>query len=164
MKLYMLFGLPGAGKTFVGTVFLERFGFTFYEGDNELSDEMRDAISTKTVFTDEIRDAFFDQLIARTKQLQQRTDKLVISQTFIKEKYREKFLEHIPAAKFIYIDVTDNVREERLRKRIEYPLDLAYARKMVENFEKPRIPHAVIVNNSSGKEAVSKQIAQLLSF
>ena len=47
MSLIILFGLPGTGKTYVGKVFEKYFDYYFYDGDNDLTPEMREAIQIK---------------------------------------------------------------------------------------------------------------------
>lgn len=162
MELYILFGLPGAGKTFVGKIFSEHFGFYFYEGDDDLTQEMKDAIVTKTPFTDAMRDVFFEKLIKNIKELHQKHKKIVVAQTFIKEKYRNLLLDAIPDAKFIFVQAEDTIRESRLLKRTEYPLDLEYSRNMKRMFELPEISHLQILNNANGVEKLTEEIGLLL--
>jgi gluconate kinase len=162
MSPVILFGLPGTGKTFVGKIFGKYFNYYFYDGDNDLTPEMKIAIKTKTVFTDEMRDVFFKILINKIKALAKKHAKLVFTQTFIKEKYRIDLLKKIPNAKFILVETKKVIREKRLLERIDYPLDLEYARKMDTNFDKPIIDHVTINNNSYGEKNIMKQIQQFV--
>ncbi len=158
MSLIILFGLPGTGKTYVGKVFERYFDYYFYEGDKDLTEEMKVDIKTKTVFTDRMRERFFEKLIGNIQKLKFRHKKLVVAQTFIKEKYRVNLINKIPEIKFILIETKKSVREKRLIQRTDYPLDLEYTRKMVTNFDKPIINHLVITNNIDGVEDIKKQI------
>jgi len=163
MSLIILFGLPGTGKTYVGKVFEKYFNCYFYDGDNDLTNEMKEAIKTKTVFTDQMRDAFFKILISKIQDLRSRIKNLVVVQTFIKEKYRIDLLEKIPKAKFILVETKKEIREKRLMSRTDYPLDLEYARIMEKNFEKPKINHLIVVNDGDGQDNIKKQIQQFFS-
>ncbi|MEK7634149.1 MAG: AAA family ATPase [Patescibacteria group bacterium] len=160
MSLIALFGLPGTGKTFVGKVFEKYFNYYFYDGDNDLTLEMKQAIKTKTVFTDEMRNVFFEILISKIQNIKLKHKKLVVSQTFIKEKYRLNLLKKIPEAKFILIKTKGSIRKKRLEERFNYPLEKEYAGKMCKNFEKPIINHLIIINDEDGEESVIKQIQQ----
>lgn len=162
MSPVILFGLPGTGKTFVGKIFEKYFNYYFYDGDHDLTPEMKIAIKTKTVFTDQMRDVFFEILINKIKSLTEKHTKLVVAQTFIKERYRIDLLKKIPKAKFILIETKKNIREKRLVERIDYPLDLEYARKMEKNFDKPAIDHLVITNDLVGVKNIKKQIKKLI--
>jgi len=161
MSLIILFGLPGTGKTYVGKVFEKYFDHYFYEGDDDLTSEMKTAIKTKTVFTDQMRDTFFKILISKIQNLKSKYKNFVVAQTFIKEKYRIDLLKKIPETKFILIKTKKEIREKRLMKRTYYPLDLEYARKMEVNFDKPRINHEIIINDIEGVDDIKKQIENI---
>lgn len=163
MSLIILFGLPGTGKTFIGKVFEKYFDYYFYEGDRDLTREIKSAIKTKTVFTDQMRDVFFKILINKIHDLSTQHKKLVIAQTFIKEKYRVDLLNKIPEAKFILIETKKDIREKRLAERVDYPLDLEYARKMENNFDEPKVSHSIITNDIDGAKNLQRQI-ELLDY
>lgn len=158
MSLIILFGLPGTGKTYIGKVFEKYFNYYFYEGDNDLTKEMKEAIKIRKVFTDKMRNVFFKILIFKIQNLKSKHKNLVIAQTFIKEKYRVDLLEKLPDAKFILVETKTTIREKRLIERKDYPLDLEYARKMEINFDKPIINHVTIVNDYDGEKNIEKQI------
>jgi gluconate kinase len=160
--IFVLFGLPGAGKTFVGRVLGEKFGFYVYEADQDLPVEMRRRLERALPVTDVMRDEFFGNIVKRVKSLRKKHSRIVVTQTFIKEKYRRFFLQEIPNARFILVDADNAVREARLRGRKEFPLDGEYGRQMVEMFEEPKIAHDLIVNNIEGKGEVPRQIRRLL--
>lgn len=162
MSPFILFGLPGTGKTFVGKVFEKYFDYYFYDGDNDLTPEMKTAIKTKTVFTDQMRDVFFERLINKIKDLVGKHKRLVVAQTFIKEKYRIDLLKKISGSKFILVETKKDIREKRLIERIDYPLDLEYARKMKGNFDTPTIDYLIMINNSYGEDNIKKQIQQFV--
>ncbi len=163
MALFILFGLPGAGKTFVGDIFKKYVNFYFYDGDNELPKEIKQAIKNQAKITDTMRDVFFQKLIKKVQKLKSQHENIVIAQTFIKEKYRKMLLKKIKEASFILIQTDTPIRESRLRNRKDYPLDMEYARNMVLNFEKPSLHHQLILNNKNGENQIKKQIALILT-
>jgi len=170
MSLIILFGLPGTGKTFVGKIFKKYFDYYFYEGDNDLTEEMKEAIKVQKVFTDKMRDIFFKRLINKIQKLlalsevegKSKYKKLVVAQTFIKEKYRLTLLNKIPKTKFILIETKKEIREKRLMGRTDYPLDLEYARIMERNFDKAKVSHNIITNNIEGIKEIKKEVNLLL--
>jgi gluconate kinase len=160
--LYVAFGLPGAGKTYAAHVF-EDFGFTMHDGDDDLPDDMRAAIAASRPIGDTMRDVFFGRIIASTESLWPAHPKLVIAQTFIKEKYRQQFLNHFPAARFVLVQADISVRERRLARRTHQALEPEYVRKMDRIFEPPLIHHQVITNNEDGSAHLKRQIAAFLA-
>lgn len=160
---YILFGLPGAGKTYVGRVFEKCFGYYLYDGDQELPEDMKQALEDRSLVTDEMRDEFFAKLLLRIKELQKKHSNLIIAQTYIKERYRKELLHEVPETKFILLETETNIREKRLRHRKEFPLDSEYARKMCELFDPPAIPHSVINNDEEGEEGIKKHIASTIA-
>ena len=158
MSLIILFGLPGAGKTFTGKVFAKYFDYYFYDGDKDLTEEMKEAIKVQKVFTETMRDVFFKKLTKSILNLKSKHKKLAVAQTFIKENYRVDLINKIPEIKFIFIRTKKSIIEKRLCLRKNYPLDLKYTRKMVLNFDKPITDHLTIINNEDGEKSLKKQI------
>lgn len=159
--IYVAFGLPGAGKSYAARVF-ERFGFYVHDADEDLPDDMRQAIATQQMVSDEMRDRFFRNITEHVERLITRHTKIVVAQTFIKEKYRQRFLERFPQARFVLLEADDPLRERRLSHRTHQPLDPEYTRKMIKLFEPPHIPHQVISNDADGDQHLEAQIQTLL--
>lgn len=157
----ILFGLPGAGKTFVGEVFRDKFDFFFHDGDEDLPDDMRQAIEGNKVLTDRMRDKFFKRLIERVEQLIAKHKALVLAQTFIEEKYRKLMISNFPEVRFILVETNTSLREMRLERRTRLRLDKAYARKMTKIFENPQIKHLKIINDVDGSSQIKRQIKSL---
>lgn len=158
--LLIIFGLPGVGKTYIGNVLKNEFGFYFFDGDDDLTDEMKKALKEKKLFNDSMRDVFFQRLINKVLKLYKTKKRLVIAQTFIKEKYRNQLLKVLPSAKFILVQTKTELREKRLLQRND--LDLSYVKNMVKLFEKPAIKHFKIENNIDGKMQVIKNLEDFL--
>ncbi len=160
--LIILFGLPGAGKTYIGNIFQKAFGFYFYDGDNDLTEDINAAVAKKLVINDWMRDEYFAKLFKRIKKETLKHQKLVVAQTFIKEKYRKAFLKNFPQTRFILVKTAKSLRELRLNRRKIYPIDKLYAQKMSVIFEQPRLKHEVIINDAPREEKVKQQIACIL--
>lgn len=159
--ILVLFGKPGAGKTYVGNVLKEDFGFFFYEGDSDITLPMKKRLEEKKLFTSTMRKLLFNNLAQNISRLRRRYKKLVVSQTFIKEKYRKEFLQQFPNTLFVLIETDNKIREERLSKRRTLN-DILFLRRMAKAFEEPKVKHAVLLNNRQGKESVKKQLRSLI--
>lgn len=162
-QIFVTFGLPGAGKSYVARQFLD-YGFFYHDGDDDLPDTMRAAITASQPINDAMRDAFFAQIITSTARLLPDYPRVVVAQTFIKEKYRRQFVEAFPQARFVLVTATDAVRERRLAERPYMPLAPEYVRRMNGLFEPPQIPHDVLVNDADGTAHIHAQLAALLGL
>lgn len=140
----------------------ERYGMHFYDGDSDLTDEMKAAIAARTVITDAMRDVFFDSLIQSIHRLQGLHDDIVVAQTFIKDKYRQLLLTSIPEARFIMIQADEQTRVRRLVARTDYPLDVSYARNMTDLFDPPQRVFAVLDNSADGDNHLIKQLDEIV--
>ncbi|MEK7517918.1 MAG: AAA family ATPase [Patescibacteria group bacterium] len=158
--LFIVFGLPGAGKTYVGRLLKDEFGFYLYDGDNQLTDEMKKALKEKKLFNDSMRDVFFQRLINKVLQLHKTKKNLVVAQTFIKEKYRKQLLKAMPFARFILVQTKKVLREKRLLQRDD--LDQNYVKSMIKLFEKPTIEHLKTRNDTDGKIQLIKKLENFL--
>jgi len=162
MNPVILFGLPGAGKTFAGEILRSRFGYHIYNGDESLTRAMKQRIDDELPLTDAMRDEFFTALIEQVWRLSETHTRLAVPQTFIKEKYRQQFLRAFPDALFVLVTADDAVREKRLAERWKLPLGEAYARQLASLFEPPRIAHRVVTNNANGEDAITGQLYSML--
>jgi gluconokinase len=160
--LIVTFGLPGAGKTYVARAFTH-FGLVFHDGDDDLPDEMRARIAASLPIDDNLRDQFFARIGESVNQLWPEHPRLVVAQTFIKEKYRVEFLTRFPLAHFVLVEADNVIRAQRLAARTYQPLAPDYVQKMDQLFEPPHIPYARITNNVQGRAHLDGQIEALLT-
>ena len=161
MFLY-LFGLPAAGKNYVGEVLAEAFGYTFYDGDLDLTDELRDAVRDGRPFTDPMRDRFYAALVARIAELRRDHDTLAFCQATFKERHRAQMAAAFPDVVFVLVAASDAVRLARLA-RGSNPVTVEYAQRIAAFCEPPQHPHFVI-RNEGGRAEVVEQLRALLAW
>ena len=160
MLLY-LFGLPAAGKNYVGRVLDEEFGFTFYDGDRDLTAEIRSALKAQQPFTDAMRDRYYAVLIERIGRLRCEHPFLAFGQATFKEKHRLQIAAAFPDITFVLVQADEEVRMARL-SRGGNPVSVTYARRIAGFYEPPGHPHYVVTNNG-GREEVVRQLADMLA-
>lgn len=156
------FGLPAAGKNYAGRVLAEEFGYSFYDGDLDLTAEMRDAVREERPFTEAMRDRFYSLLIDRIAELRAEHSRLAFCQATFKEHHRGMIADAFPDVVFVMVEATPEVRASRLA-RGGNPVTVDYARQIGAFFEPPRHPHFVITNNDD-REDVVRQLAALLNW
>lgn len=160
--LLILFGVPGAGKSFAGHLLRDEFGISFHDADHELPDTMRHALAHKLPVTDDMRGGFFERVIEVTQQLMQQHEHLAIAQAFMKEHHRRMVLDAFPQAHFILVTSRQDLIEQRFRQRDDYLIDLDDARRIAEAFEPPQVPHCVLPNNGN-RDQLRAELAALLN-
>lgn len=163
MATLILFGPTGAGKTYIGKLLQKEFGWYFYDGDSDLTPEMKKALNSMKVITDKMRQKFITRVINTTVKLASQHNHIAVAQTFIKDKYRRRLLKKLPLARFVLIKTQEERRHERRRQRADYPWDESYVKKMDSIFEAPRIPHQIITNHNDGSNNLRSDLRRLLS-
>ena len=162
MPLLILFGPTGAGKTYIGKLLQKEFGYYFYDGDSDLTEEMKQALHSMRVITDRMRQKFITRLINSTAKLAGQYQNLAVAQTFIKDKYRQRLLKKLPQSNFILVQTKTDLRYQRRQQRADYPWDEAYVKKMDSLFDAPKIPHQIITNDNTGPNSLKSALRSLL--
>jgi gluconate kinase len=158
-RLLVIFGKPGAGKSYIANVLRDMFGYVIHDGDDDLPADMKQALKEKLPITDDMRKQFIENIITSTSILSVKHSNLAIHQTFLKEFMRKQFMQEFPHATFILVQCDDAIRETRYVKRRYFNLGLTYLRYMTKLFEAPHIPHAIIYNNNKeGTSEITKQL------
>ena len=180
-----VFGLAGAGKSYLGELLQRRAGYYWYEGDQDLTVAMRDYVGRGLPFTEEMRDEFFEQLFQKIIDLQKQHERLVVTQAAYKRRHREQ-LQTISNLQCLWVDCSPAViikRLSRLRSdRLEnislskqnsnlarccsvdqeHNVDalcrvtVEYARSIWQNFEPPSPSCPKIINNSGDEELIEQ--------
>ena len=139
----------------------EEFGYTFYDGDLDMTDELRHAVRDGRPFTDPMRDRFYAALVARIAALRRDHADLAFCQATFKERHRALVAEAFPDVVFVLVEASEAVRLTRLA-RGGNPVTVDYARQIATFFEPPRHAHFVI-RNEGGRAEVVAQLARLLA-
>jgi gluconate kinase len=158
----VMFGLPGAGKTFVAKQVATR-GLFFHDGDSDLPSDMKLAISKAEPVTPEMRGRFIDALIEHVGALAEHHPRIVVAQTFLKQIHRDQFIRRFPAAHFVLVSADEPLRVARLERRINQPLEPAYAHAMVTAFDPPQ-QLAATIRNAGDAEDLRDQIDAMLEL
>ena len=161
--LVILFGLTGAGKSYIGNLIASHFGFFYKDGDDWLSEDMVSSISKNEPFTQEMIYNFTSSIIKNIASLFAKGHKnIVISQALYRQKNRQQILDAFPGAIFIQIDAKPEVIAQRLKSRANN-VDSKYAALIRKYFE-PMSTAAVVNNNHEGTEQVIAEIRKLIAL
>lgn len=159
--LIILFGYPGVGKTHIGKLLQQHYGYHFYDADVDLTPAALQAIEREEVFSRDIENEFVDVVIDRVKQLQQQHEHLIVAQAFGREAPRQKLLTQVKDASFFWIAIPTELANHRLKQRNDW-VNIAYADKIRQAFEELQIPHHIIDNSQDDAYVLAQFSDKLL--
>lgn len=157
--ILIVFGKPGAGKSYVAEILEKQFGYYSFNGDDALPTDMKEKLFHKGTITANMRSRFLANMIDSIKKLARQHNKLIVHQTFLREFMRKQIIDALPDAKFLLVETDDAIREKRYMKRKYFNLGLAYLRRMTGLFEQIHIPHLTIQNNIEGPQHIMEQVS-----
>lgn len=158
----VVFGKPGAGKSYVADVIAHHFHYYSYNGDEALPDDMKKRVLEKSDVTRDMRERFVKNMITKVKRLSKIHTHIVLHQALIKEHMRETLLQQYPEALFLWVDCDHDILKKRYMKREYFNLGLGYLQVMINAFEEPQHIHTKIENTHDGPEKIMKQLKEVL--
>lgn len=151
--IYVLFGPPGVGKTYIGQLVSKVKGWHFFDADILYDDELKFLLRSGK-YSQEIRDVFIRKLIIATESLLTKgVNNLVIAEAFTKEKNRIEFLDYFDQQVcYIMVDASKKLAGKRMKARLkkgEHVVDNFVFEFVWDEFENPKIPCRKINNENS---------------
>jgi gluconate kinase len=159
--LLILFGLPGAGKSFAGQILEAEFGFTFHEADEDIPDDYRQLVLAGQVVEEPMRDAYHRHLLERIAELQKAHPRLAVAAPLLRDRHRQLIHGRFPEAVFILVTCDPPAWRSRLAART-HTISLAYAQKVASMNEPVTVPYVVLDDSSDGTSGLRRQIAEIL--
>lgn len=163
-QLLILFGLPGAGKSYVGALLRDEFGFHFHEADDDIPDDYRRLVQAGQVVSDERRDAYHRDLLDRLAALAADHPRLAVAVPLLRQKHRDWIRARFPVARFVLVQTSPETWSARLAART-HTVGADYARKVLPLYQPPTLEHSVLINDAEGVASLRRQLlkAQLVS-
>ena len=160
--LIILFGLPGAGKSFAGEILRADFGYTFHEADEDIPDDYRQQVLAGQVVGEPMRDAYHQHLLARIAELQTAHPRLAVAAPLLRDRHRQWIHARFPEAVFILVRCDQPVWQARLAART-HTISLAYAQKVAGMNEPVSVPHVVLDDSGEGANGLRRRLAKILA-
>lgn len=160
--LLILFGLPGAGKSFAGRLLRDRFGFYFHEADDDIPDDYKRAVAAGQVVDDVRRDAYHRGLLDRLAELHAAHPRLAVAVPLLRDRHRRWIQERFAESVFILVQCEPARWRARLANRT-HTVGLDYAEKIISLYESPTIPHTTLDDTADGPADLERQLALLLA-
>lgn len=156
-----LYGLPGAGKNFIGEIYKNKLNYHFQDADEYLLDTMKEKLKRGEHFTREDVREYHLVIADKIYKLSEEHLNLVISQASLFIEHRQIIKDKNTSVKFIYINSDRDTILSRLESRKgyvtqKYMLALEKFLEIDNNDD--------VINNSSQDtdDSISKQILQIM--
>jgi gluconate kinase len=159
--LLILFGLPGAGKSYAGRLLAADFGFHFHESDDDIPEDYRRTVLAGEVVSDERRDDFHRALVERVAALAAAHPRLAVAAPLLRQKHRDWLRARFSHAHFILVTCAAAQWQARLAERT-HTVGADYARKVLPLYEPPALAHFTLNASAEGPAPVRAQLAALL--
>ena len=153
------FGLAGAGKTHVGRLASRLSGRFFYDADDDLSAEMRLALTEQRPFTEAMRDEFFPRVAQEILSLQRQHVGLVVTQGVYKQRHRDYLRTRVPGMEMLCVSCSPAVLRQRLALR-QQGISSSSAAALLADFEAPA-PGMRIIDNDADDAGIVQQLNRL---
>ncbi len=154
-KILFLFGLSGAGKSYVGNLIGEMADWYVYHADDDLTDDMLLALKEQRSFTEQMRDDFFPVVAERILALAKTKKRIVVTQGVYKQRHRDYLLAAIPEMEMLCVDASNQFIEQRLGHRSN-GISNASAEALRRDFELPDNKTKVITNQHGAAEIIQQ--------
>ncbi len=148
--IYVLFGPPGVGKTYIGSLLAKHKNWHFFDADTiYLNDDELRYLLTSGQYDQKIRDKFVNKLIMTVQHMLSENDgrDLVIAEAFTKERNFMKYFDD--QVQYIMVHASRDLAFNRMRARMikeDHVVDESVFEFVWGEFEAPKIPHKVLRN------------------
>ena len=158
-SVVFFYGLSAAGKSWCGDVMGRITGRPVYHADENLTDEMKDALAAARPFDDGMRDRYF-AIVADEILLRRRRGPLIVTQGLYRRRHRRYLLSRVDDMDLICVRAPDDVILKRLVRR-KNGISVESARAIAKDFDAPDGDDLIIDNDDDAEEGVLRQLVAL---
>ena len=167
--IYVLFGPPGVGKTYIGGLVAKSKGWHFFDADTIYlnDDELRYLLSSGK-YDQGVRDKFVNKLTLTVEYMlgKYHGKDLIIAEAFTKEKNRAEFMKYFDdQVSYIMIHASRDLALERIIARMKkenHVVDQDIFEFIWDEFETPEIPHKILRNIDKTDGEIYEEFNNLL--
>ena len=159
--IYVLFGPPGVGKSYLGSLISLKTDYGFVDADN-MFDEIERSLIRKGQYDIRARMLFFEKIIKYLRNIYPiKFSNLVVAQAFTLEENREQFIKsNKNDVHFIQVKCPRDVAKSRVINRFKIKTHIITPEifdRIWDQFEQPRIECDILLNeNVSDSQLESK--------
>ena len=167
--IYVLFGPPGVGKTYIGGLLAKDKAWHFFDADTIYlnDDELRYLLASGR-YDQKVRDKFVHKLIMTVQHmLAVEGDRdIVIAEAFTKEKNRDEFMRFFDGqVQYIMVHSSRDLAFQRMRSRMikeDHVVDENVFEFVWDEFEVPTIPHKILRNVEKSNAEIIEEFNNLI--
>ncbi|MBE8215421.1 MAG: guanylate kinase [Endozoicomonadaceae bacterium] len=153
--LFVLYGQPGVGKTFIGHWLAKHYAFYFYDADIHLTNPMKQRLKAQYCFTQNMRNHFFKRVILHIESLSKQYSRIAVAQAFSQTCNRQQLQAAFPNAQFICIQTDIDTQIERLKHRNNF-VNPAFLKTLRDIQAPPNKGHFILKNSSNAPPIASQ--------
>ncbi len=147
------FGLAGSGKSFIGDLIGELANWHVYHADDDLTDEIRLALSEQRTFTNLMRNRYFKLIATKLLALQKKHEKLIVTQAVYKQQHRDYLMAQVPNMEMIWVDAPERLITKRINQRHQ-GIKIQSAAALRADFDRPQQEVKTIINQRDAQHIV----------
>lgn len=156
-QVLFLFGLAGTGKSYIGDLIGKHLHWRVYHADEDLTDEMKQALAQSRPFTDSMRDRYVAILVDKIREMQAQHEHIVVTQGLYKQRHREWLQCNLESIELVCVSASEALLLQRIQERPNGIL-LESARALFADFEHPDGETKVIDNSSGDDDRLIEQL------
>lgn len=152
MKIYVVMGVSGCGKSTVAKALAARRGGLYWDADDFHSADNKAKMASGVALDDDDRWAWLGALNARLRQASATGKDVFLACSALREVYRSRLSEGLQNVLFVYLRGTEETIAARLQTRAGHFMNPALLRSQFQTLEEPE--HAVVVEIDGTAEEV----------
>jgi len=162
VRVVILMGVSGAGKTSIGQLLATSLNWTFFDGDDFHPKTNVEKMRRGVALTDEDRDAWLTALERLIRDLTAGGRPAVIACSALKQTYRDRLIGNRNDVVLVYLKGSYNLTRQRLLGREDHFMKADLLASQFDTLEEPE--GVLSVDASQAPDAIVREITQHLGL
>lgn len=137
----VVMGVAGCGKSSLGQALSVHLGLPLVEGDDFHSEESVEKMRAGQALTDADREGWLARL---SHQMRMRPQGVVLTCSALRQRYRDRLREGLPALRFVFLALTPEQARQRVAARPEHLFPVSLVDSQFQTLEDPSAEPGVL--------------------